>query len=202
MSALHVRAQTVVTEDDSVAFLAFLLRLAALVYIADVCSQCVGLDKLFRAGRALVLQLRIVLHFVPLELVEPRHYSLTDRTGDVKSLLLCRRLRDGQPLPSVGRVMNGKVRQTKENFFAVLKIALEGRTTVACVVTPKVMSSCKSLVAFLTLKGLLKAGDFVTTIFKLLLVHVGPQFNSVFVCVGKVSNARLLLQASLFTLNW
>ena len=33
MSALHVRAQTVVTEDDSVAFLAFLLWLAALVYI-------------------------------------------------------------------------------------------------------------------------------------------------------------------------
>ena len=65
-----MRAQTVVTEDDSVAFLAFLLRLAAFVYIADVRSQCVGLDELFRAGRALVLQLRIVLHFVPLKLVD------------------------------------------------------------------------------------------------------------------------------------
>ena len=40
MSALHMRAQTVVTEDDGIALLAFLLRLAALVYIADVCSQC------------------------------------------------------------------------------------------------------------------------------------------------------------------
>ena len=110
MSALHVRAQTVVTEDDSVAFLAFLLWLAALVYIAGVCSQCVSFDKLFRAGRALVLQLSIVFHFVPLKLVEPRHNSLTDGTGDVKSLFLSRRLRDGQPLPSVGRVVNSKVR--------------------------------------------------------------------------------------------
>ena len=149
-----MRAQTVVTEDDSVAFLAFLLRLAALVYIADVCSQCVGFDKLFRAGRALVLQLRIVLHFVPLELVEPRHYSLTDRTGDVKSLFLSRRLRDGQPLPSVGRVVNGKVRQTEENFFAILKIALEGRTTIAGMMSPEVVSSGECFVTLLALERL------------------------------------------------
>ena len=189
-----MRAQTVVTEDDSVAFLAFLLWLAALVYIADVCSQCVSFDKLFRAGRALVLQLRIVLHFVPLELVEPRHYSLTDRTGDVKSLFLSRRLRDGQPLPSVGRVVNGKVRQTEENFFAILKIALEGRTTIAGMMSPEVVSSGECFVTLLALERFFQARDLVATVLELLLMHVRPQFDPVFVGVSEVFDARMVFQ--------
>ena len=187
-----MRAQTVVTEDDSIAFLAFLLRLAALVHIADVRSQCVSFDKLFRASRALVLQLRIVLHFVPLELVQPRHYSLTDRTGDVKSLFLSRRLRDGQPLPSVGRVVNSKVRQAKENFFATLKIALEGRSTIAGMMSPEVVGSGECFVTLLALERFFQAWDLVATILELLLVHVRPQFNPVFVGVSEVFNARMV----------
>ena len=201
MSTLHVRAQTVVTEDDSIAFLAFLLRLAAFVYIADVSSQCVGLDKLFRAGRALVLQLRIVLHFVPLELVEPRHNSLTDRTGDVKSLFLSRRLRDGQPLPSVGGVVNSKVRQTKENFFATLKIALEGRSTIAGMMSPEVVGSGKCFVTLLALERFFQARDLVATVLELLLVHVRPQFDPVFVGVSEVFNARMVFQHPLLPLD-
>ena len=93
----------------------------------------------------------------------------------------------------MGRVVNSKIRKTEENFFTALEVALEGRTTVACMVTPKVMSSCKSLVAFLALERLLKAGHFIAAVFKLLLVHVGPQLNPVFVCVSEVSDARLVL---------
>ena len=60
-------------------------------------------------------------------------------------------------------------------------------------VTPKVVSSFKSLVAFFALERFLQAGHFVATVFELLLVHVGPQLNPVLVSVGEISYARLLL---------
>ena len=174
MGTLHVSKQAIITEHNRITFLALFLWFAALVNIADVGPQCIGLHKLFWTSRTLVFELRVMFHFVPLQFIEAWHNSLANRTGDVQSFFLSCRIWNDQPLPTMGGVVNSKIWQAKENFFTALEVAFEGRATVACVVTPKVMSSCKSLVAFLALEGLLKAGDFIATVFKLLLVHVGP----------------------------
>ena len=83
MSTLHMCKQAIVAEHNRFTFLALFLWLAALVNIADVGPECIGFHKLFWTGRALVFQLWVMFHFVPLQLVEARDNSLANGTGDV-----------------------------------------------------------------------------------------------------------------------
>ena len=111
MGTLHVSKQTIITEHDRITFLALFLRFAALVNIADVGPQCIGLHKLFWTSRTLVFELRVMFHFVPLQFIEARHNSLANRTGDVQGFFLSCRIWNDQPLPTVGGVVNSKIWQ-------------------------------------------------------------------------------------------
>ena len=163
-----------------------LLLLLCLVDVGDVHPESVGLDELFGTGRTLVLQLWVVLHLVPLELVEARDHGVTHGARDVDGLLLGRALGDDQVHPAVGGVVDGKVREAEEDLLTVLIVTLEGRTSEAGVVTPQVVGAFKGLVTLLALKWFVQGGNFVNTVLELLFVHVRPQLYSVFVTVFQI----------------